>query len=48
VLLALIVAGGYVGVVAAIQLPSPFYLWTAPAWLAWYLYAMRGGTRVSS
>jgi hypothetical protein len=42
VLLALIVAGGYVGVVAAIQLPSPFYLWTAPAWLAWFLYATRG------
>jgi hypothetical protein len=21
---------------------SPFYLWTAPAWLAWYLYAIRG------
>ena len=42
VLLALIVAGGMVGVVAAIQLPSPFYLWTAPAWLAWYLYATRG------
>jgi len=42
VLLALIVAGGYVGVVAAIQLPSPFYLWTAPTWLAWYLYATCG------
>ncbi|MGD0910897.1 MAG: glycosyltransferase family 87 protein [Terracidiphilus sp.] len=42
VLLALIAAGCLVGVVAAIQLPSPFYLWTAPAWLAWYLYAMRG------
>jgi hypothetical protein len=44
VLLALIVAGGLVGVVAVIQLPSPFYLWTAPAWLAWYLYAMHGKT----
>jgi hypothetical protein len=21
---------------------SAFYLWTAPAWLAWYLYAIRG------
>lgn len=42
VLLGLIVAGGFVGVIAAIQLPSPFYLWTAPAWLAWYLWVMRG------
>jgi hypothetical protein len=42
ILLGLIAAGGMVGVVVAIQLPSPFYLWTAPAWLAWYLYAMRG------
>jgi hypothetical protein len=23
---------------------SAFYLWTAPAWLAWYLYAIRGKT----
>ena len=21
------------------QMASPFYLWTVPAWLAWYLYA---------
>ena len=42
VLLAFIFAGSMVGILAAIQLPSPFYLWTAPAWLAWYLYAMRG------
>jgi hypothetical protein len=36
------VAGDLVGTVAGIQLPSPFHLWTTPAWLAWYLYAMRG------
>jgi hypothetical protein len=48
VLLALIVAGGLVGVVAAIQLPSPFYLWTAPAWLAWYLYATRDSAQSAS
>lgn len=28
-----------VGLVAGVKLPSPFYLWTAPAWLAWYLFA---------
>jgi hypothetical protein len=29
-------------------LHSPFYIWTAPGWLAWYLYATRAGyaTRV--
>ncbi|HTW78830.1 MAG TPA: glycosyltransferase family 87 protein [Terracidiphilus sp.] len=48
VLLALVVAGGLVGVVAAIDLPSPFYLWTAPAWLAWYLYAVRGKSQSAS
>jgi hypothetical protein len=42
ILLALITAGGLVGVAQAIELPSPFYLWTAPAWLGWYLYATHG------
>jgi Glycosyltransferase family 87 len=43
VLLGLIAAGCLVGVFRAIQLPSAFYLWTAPAWLAWYLYATGSG-----
>jgi hypothetical protein len=29
-------------VLAGVKLPSGLYLWTAPAWLAWYLYAVRG------
>lgn len=28
-------------VLAGVPLPSGFYMWTAPAWLAWYLYAVR-------
>jgi len=28
-----------IGLVCGIKLPSAFYLWTAPAWLAWYLFA---------
>jgi hypothetical protein len=36
---ALIAGAALVEVMAAVQLTSPFYLWTAPAWLAWYLYA---------
>jgi len=41
ILLALIVAASAPGVILGIQMPSPFYLWTAPAWLAWYLVATR-------
>lgn len=29
------------GILANVSIHSAFYLWTAPAWLAWYLYAMR-------
>jgi hypothetical protein len=36
---ALIAGAALFEVMAAVQLTSPFYLWTAPAWLAWYLYA---------
>jgi len=42
ILLGLIVAASAPGVIFGIQLPSPFYLWTAPAWLLWYLIATRG------
>jgi hypothetical protein len=28
-------------VLAGVTLPSGFYMWTAPAWLAWYLYSVR-------
>jgi hypothetical protein len=41
ILLGLITAGSLIGVLWQIPLPSPFYLWTTPAWFAWYLYAMR-------
>jgi hypothetical protein len=42
ILLGLVTAGCLVSVFWEIPLPSPFYLWTAPAWLLWYLYAMHG------
>jgi hypothetical protein len=41
ILLGVIVATSLPGVLFSIELPSPFYLWTAPAWLVWYLYATR-------
>jgi hypothetical protein len=43
-LLPLGVIGGaaLIEVLAEVKLTSPFYLWTVPAWLAWYLYASRG------
>jgi hypothetical protein len=28
-----------IGLICGIKLPSAFYLWTAPVWLAWYLFA---------
>ena len=30
------------GAVAKVPLGSFYYVWTAPAWLAWYIYAFRG------
>jgi len=41
ILLGVVVAACAPGVILAIQMPSPFYLWTAPAWLGWYLIATR-------
>jgi hypothetical protein len=32
-------------VLVPVQIISPFYLWTTPAWLAWYLYATRNDVR---
>jgi hypothetical protein len=36
-----IAAAGMVGFVLQIPMTSVFYVWTAPAWLLWYLYATR-------
>jgi hypothetical protein len=33
------------GILSNVYMHSPFYLWTAPAWLAWYLYAVRDPDR---
>jgi hypothetical protein len=40
--LGLIAAVALIEVLAVVQVTSPFYLWTVPAWLAWYLYATGG------
>ena len=39
--LALICGVALAEVLVPVQITSPFYLWTTPAWLAWYLYATR-------
>jgi hypothetical protein len=44
ILLGLITAASLIGFFGEIPLPSAFYLWTVPAWLAWYLYATRTGS----
>jgi hypothetical protein len=36
-----IVGVALIEVFAPAQLTSPYYLWTTPAWLGWYLYATR-------
>lgn len=36
-----IAAAGMVGFLAQIPMTSSYYVWTAPAWLLWYLYATR-------
>jgi len=46
-LLVLALAGSTIEValLLVIDIHSAFYLWTAPAWLAWYLYAVRSPQR---
>jgi Glycosyltransferase family 87 len=44
ILLASLAAGSLaveIGLVSGFNVTSPFYLWTAPAWLLWYLLAVR-------
>jgi hypothetical protein len=38
---ALIAGVALIEEVASVPVISPYYLWTTPAWLAWYLYATR-------
>jgi hypothetical protein len=38
--LGLIAGVALIEVLAVVKMTSPFYLWTVPAWLAWYLYAV--------
>jgi len=37
--IAVLAGTALIEVQAKVQLTSPYYLWTTPAWLAWYLYA---------
>jgi hypothetical protein len=43
-LLPLALFGGValIEVLSAVPMTSPFYLWTVPAWIAWYLYTTAG------
>jgi hypothetical protein len=41
-ILALMSAGIEIASLRGVLLLSPFYLWTAPAWLLWFLFATRG------
>jgi hypothetical protein len=46
--LGLIAGVALIEVLAVVKMTSPFYLWTVPAWLAWYLYAGRATAPQSS
>jgi hypothetical protein len=35
----LIAGAALIELIAGVYLTTPFYLWTTPAWLIWYLYA---------
>lgn len=39
--LAFVAAAALIELLARVPLISPYYLWTTPAWLVWYLYATR-------
>lgn len=41
-LFALIAAAGLIAIFGQVQPVSAFYVWTAPAWLLWYIFATRG------
>jgi hypothetical protein len=49
ILLALLAAASLlieIEMVCGVKLPSALYLWTAPAWLVWYLFAMASARKV--
>jgi len=46
--LGLIAGIALIEVLASVKITSPFYLWTVPAWLGWYLYAVRATAAQSS
>ncbi len=49
VLFGVIAGAGLVGFVAQIPMSSLYYMWTAPAWLVWYLYVMqKAGAKVGA
>jgi hypothetical protein len=48
ILLWLLGGAALVEAVAKVPLGSFWYVWTAPAWLAWYLYATRNGARIDA
>ncbi len=46
--LGLVAGAALLEVMAGTSLISPYYLWTAPAWLGWYLYATQRSNRIQT
>jgi hypothetical protein len=39
--IALFAGGALIELLAGVEMKTPYFMWTTPAWLAWYLYATR-------
>jgi hypothetical protein len=46
--IALIAGAALIELLAGMELKTPYFMWTTPAWLAWYLYATRGSIETES
>jgi Glycosyltransferase family 87 len=43
--IAIFAGAALIELLAGVEVKTPYFMWTAPAWLAWYLYATNGGTK---
>jgi hypothetical protein len=46
--IALLAGAALIELLAGVEMKTPYFLWTTPAWLAWYLYATRGSVEAES
>jgi hypothetical protein len=44
--IALIAGGALIELLVGVEMKTPYFMWTTPAWLAWYLWATRWGKEI--